>query len=49
MTVEVNKENKVDEVQKLIVNSASQQTSILNDTKTPDKRPQEEGQKETSK
>jgi len=39
MSVEVNKENKVDEVQKSVLNSASEQTSILNDRKTPDKGP----------
>ena len=44
-SVEVNKENKVDEVQKPFVYSASEQTSTLYDAKTSFKGPQEKDQK----
>ncbi|XP_065558783.1 nipped-B-like protein B isoform X2 [Artemia franciscana] len=45
VNAEVNKENKVEEVQKPVVYSSSEQTPILNGTKTPDKGPQEKDQK----
>ena len=49
MSGEVNKENKVEEVQKPVVPSTCEQIPILNVTKTPDKGPREKERKKTSK